>query len=95
MGMSFHGLRERRPPGGREGKGSHHTIEKELAVASEGGSELASKRERSKEKAAWEAELSEHRPLAWIHNLISSHLFFHLPDTPSLRTPLQAEVGPW
>jgi hypothetical protein len=55
MGMSFHGLRERRPPGGREGKGSHHTIEKELAVASEGGSELASKRERSKENLALNA----------------------------------------
>jgi hypothetical protein len=53
--MSFHGLRERRPPGGREGKGSHHTIEKELAVASEGGSELASKRERSKENLALNA----------------------------------------
>jgi hypothetical protein len=38
---------------------------------------------------------AKHRPPAWTHDLTSSHLFLLLPDTPSLRKPLQVEACPW
>jgi hypothetical protein len=37
---------------------------------------------------------AEYRPPTWTHNMTLSHLFLSLPDSPFLRTPLQAEAGP-
>jgi hypothetical protein len=50
----------------------------------------------NREKTYWRSSgKAEQRLPAWPSDLTWSPLFFPLPDTPSLRTSLQREAGPW